>query len=78
MKYLKTRFDFISCEMVPLATGSSPHSTIQLPNASDVVDTFLSMLAQSVSEIPKNEVCNYMLLGEYVHVVNVYTSSHDH
>jgi len=50
-------WDFVSSEMVPLAMASFPHSTTQLSNPGDVVNTFISMLAQNVAEFPKNEVC---------------------
>ena len=45
------------CMQVPLAMEGSPNSTSHLSNAGEVVDSFISVLAQNVAEIPRNEVC---------------------
>ena len=52
-----TCWDFVSSQMVPLAMEGSPNSNSQLSNPGEVVDSFISVLAQNVADIPRNEVC---------------------
>ena len=55
-----TCWDFVSSQMVPLAMAGSLHSNSQLAaiaDPKDVINTFISVLAHNLAEIPKNEVC---------------------
>ena len=55
-----TCWDFVSSQMVPLAMAGSLHSNSQLAaiaDPRDVINTFISVLAHNLAEIPKNEVC---------------------
>ena len=64
---IATCWDFASSAMAQLATACSPHSTTHISNTGDVVNAFISILAENVSEIPKNEFTCTRHLQVYKH-----------
>ena len=55
----ETCWDFVSSNMAPLCSDTSPHSGGQLTSAADsqaVIGNFIHEVAKTVAEISKNEV----------------------
>ena len=49
----------VPSEMLPLAIAGPLNSTSQPTDPTDTVNTFISLLASNVLEIPKNKMCGY-------------------